>query len=163
PVANEAISKQLGTRIKLFEHNYEAATGADGLALLTEWHQFRRPNFARLKELMREPVLFDGRNTWEPNEVRELGFKYDGIGRGWADAPKHLWYIARYQFFDGKPYTRLVLTLTDRHDQSPAPEPSDHYWDARRWSDWRLELGAPGGKPAAITQSNSYSYSNGGP
>ncbi len=82
PVANEAIQKQLGSRIKLFEHNYEAATGADALALVTEWHQFRRPNFAKLKELMRTHVLFDGRNTWEPHEVKELGFKYYGIGRG---------------------------------------------------------------------------------
>ena len=82
PVANEATARQLGARVKLFEHNYEAATGADALALVTEWHQFRRPNFVRLKELMREPVLFDGRNTWEPSEVRELGFKYYGIGRG---------------------------------------------------------------------------------
>ena len=81
PVANEAIGKQLGARIKLFEHNYEAATGADALALLTEWHQFRRPSFVKLKELMRQHVLFDGRNNWEPSEVRELGFKYYGIGR----------------------------------------------------------------------------------
>ncbi|MCU1276634.1 MAG: UDP-glucose 6-dehydrogenase, partial [bacterium] len=81
PVANDAIARLLGGRVRLFEHNYEAATGADALALLTEWHQFRRPNFVRLKELMREPVLFDGRNTWEPTEVRTLGFKYYGIGR----------------------------------------------------------------------------------
>jgi len=81
PVANEAIQKHLGARIKLFEHNYEAATGADALALLTEWHQFRRPNFVKLKELMRTHVLFDGRNTWEPSEVKELGFAYYGIGR----------------------------------------------------------------------------------
>ncbi|HEY2748343.1 MAG TPA: UDP-glucose/GDP-mannose dehydrogenase family protein [Polyangia bacterium] len=81
PVANEAVQRQLGARIKLFEHNYEAATGADALALVTEWHQFRRPNFAKLKELMRTPVLFDGRNSWEPHEVKELGFTYYGIGR----------------------------------------------------------------------------------
>jgi UDPglucose 6-dehydrogenase len=81
PVANEAIAKQLGARVKLFEHNYEAATGADALALVTEWHQFRRPNFARLKEIMRQPLLFDGRNSWEPSEVRALGFTYYGIGR----------------------------------------------------------------------------------
>ena len=50
-------------------------------ALLTEWHQFRRPNFRRLKELLAEPVLFDGRNIWEPAEARALGFTYYGVGR----------------------------------------------------------------------------------
>jgi len=49
--------------------------------LVTEWHQFRRPNFVKLKELMRTHALFDGRNTWEPHEVKELGFAYYGIGR----------------------------------------------------------------------------------
>ena len=51
------------------------------VALMTEWHQFRRPNFKRLKELMRGPHLFDGRNIWESAEVRALGFTYEGIGR----------------------------------------------------------------------------------
>jgi UDPglucose 6-dehydrogenase len=81
PVANEQIAKVFGDRIKLFEHNYDAVAGASALALLTEWHQFRRPNFKRLKELLREPVLFDGRNAWEPKEVRADGFTYYGIGR----------------------------------------------------------------------------------
>ncbi len=60
---------------------YDAAKGADALALLTEWHAFRRPNFDRLKELLAEPVLFDGRNVWEPEDVRARGFTYYGIGR----------------------------------------------------------------------------------
>jgi UDPglucose 6-dehydrogenase len=81
PVANEQMQKQYGDRIKLFEANYDAAAGAHALALLTEWHQFRRPNFKRLKETLREPVLFDGRNIWDTAEVRELGFTYYGIGR----------------------------------------------------------------------------------
>ncbi len=81
PVANEAIHKVYGDKVKLFDANYDAAAGAHGLALLTEWHQFRRPNFKRLKELLRDPVLFDGRNAWETDEVRALGFTYYGIGR----------------------------------------------------------------------------------
>jgi UDPglucose 6-dehydrogenase len=81
PVANEAIQKVYGSRIKLFEHNYEALAGAHGLALLTEWHQFRRPNFKRIQETLQEKVLFDGRNVWDPEEVRALGFTYYGIGR----------------------------------------------------------------------------------
>jgi len=81
PVANEAIEKVYGGKVKLFETNYDALEGAHGLALVTEWHQFRRPNFKRIKEMMREAVLFDGRNVWEPAEVRSLGFTYYGIGR----------------------------------------------------------------------------------
>ncbi len=81
PVANECAQKVLGERIRYFDNNYDAADGADALALLTEWHQFRRPNFKRLKERMRGAHLFDGRNIWEPEEVRALGFTYEGIGR----------------------------------------------------------------------------------
>jgi UDPglucose 6-dehydrogenase len=81
PVANEATRKHFGDKIEYCESNYDAAEGAHGLALLTEWHQFRRPNFKRLKELMAEHALFDGRNVWEPDEVRALGFTYYGIGR----------------------------------------------------------------------------------
>ncbi len=82
PVAHEVAQKLLGGRIALCESNYDVAEGAHALALVTEWHQFRRPNFQRLKELMRGAHLFDGRNIWEPREVRALGFTYEGIGRG---------------------------------------------------------------------------------
>jgi UDPglucose 6-dehydrogenase len=68
-------------RLSAHEQAYETARGADALCLLTEWHQFRRPNFGKLKTLMRAHNLFDGRNTWEPAEVRELDFTYEGIGR----------------------------------------------------------------------------------
>jgi UDPglucose 6-dehydrogenase len=81
PVAHEQVQKVIGERIRYFDNNYDAAAGADALALITEWHQFRRPNFKRLKETMRGHHLFDGRNIWEPEEVRALGFTYEGIGR----------------------------------------------------------------------------------
>lgn len=81
PVANESIRKHFGDRVVVHDNNYHAATGADALMLLTEWHQFRRPNFRKLKQILRAPVLFDGRNIWEPEEVRALGFTYYGIGR----------------------------------------------------------------------------------
>jgi len=81
PVANEVVRARFGERVALFENNYEAATGAHALALLTEWHEFRRPNFKRLRELLAMPVLFDGRNVWDPAEVRGAGFTYHGIGR----------------------------------------------------------------------------------
>jgi UDPglucose 6-dehydrogenase len=61
---------------------YAAAKEADALVLVTEWKAFRHPDFARLKKIMRAPILFDGRNVWPLREVRELGFTYYGIGRG---------------------------------------------------------------------------------
>ena len=82
PVAIEAVRKQLGDRIKYEESHYECAQGADALALVTEWNEFRRPSFERLKSIMRQPVLFDGRNVWNPAELRAAGFTYYGIGRG---------------------------------------------------------------------------------
>jgi UDPglucose 6-dehydrogenase len=82
PVAIETTRKQLGDRIEYDESHYGCAQGADALALVTEWHEFRRPSFERLKSLMRSPVLFDGRNVWNPTELRAAGFTYYGIGRG---------------------------------------------------------------------------------
>ena len=82
PVAMEVVRKQLGDRIEYEESNYDCAKGADALVLVTEWHEFRRPSFERLKSLMKQPVLFDGRNIWSPSEVRAAGFTYYGIGRG---------------------------------------------------------------------------------
>jgi len=54
---------------------------ADALLLVTEWPAYRRPDFRRIKELMRRPALFDGRNIWEPEILREMGFHYACIGR----------------------------------------------------------------------------------
>jgi UDPglucose 6-dehydrogenase len=82
PVAIEAVRKQLGDRIQYEENHYECAKAADALALVTEWHEFRRPSFERLKSVMRQPVIFDGRNVWNPAELRGAGFTYYGVGRG---------------------------------------------------------------------------------
>ena len=84
PVAIEAVRKQLGDRIKYDESHYGCVEGADALVLVTEWHEFRRPSFERLKTAMRQPVVFDGRNVWSPAELRAAGFTYYGIGRGQA-------------------------------------------------------------------------------
>jgi UDPglucose 6-dehydrogenase len=84
PVAMEAVRKQLGDRIQYEENNYECAKGADALVLVTEWHEFRRPSFERLKGLLKQPVIFDGRNIWSPGELRAAGFTYYGMGRGSA-------------------------------------------------------------------------------
>ncbi len=82
PVALEVVRKQLGDRVRYEESNYDCAKGADALVLVTEWNEFRRPSFERLKGIMRQPVLFDGRNVWSPSELRAAGFTYYGIGRG---------------------------------------------------------------------------------
>jgi UDPglucose 6-dehydrogenase len=84
PVAISAVRKALGDRIRYEEGHYEAAAGADALVLVTEWNEFRRPSFDRLKQIMRGPVIFDGRNVWNPGELRAAGFTYEGIGRGRA-------------------------------------------------------------------------------
>ena len=60
---------------------YAAVEGADALVLVTEWPQFRAPDFARLRTQMRYPVVIDGRNQYQPDEVREMGFRYQSVGR----------------------------------------------------------------------------------
>jgi UDPglucose 6-dehydrogenase len=82
PIAIPTARKILGERVEFPASNYQCAEGADALALVTEWHDYRRPNFARLGSLMRTPVVVDGRNVWEPSEVRAAGFTYYGVGRG---------------------------------------------------------------------------------
>jgi UDPglucose 6-dehydrogenase len=81
PAAMPNVKARLGDSVELASGMYEAAEGADALVLVTEWHAFRRPDFARLKQLMREGTLFDARNVYNPDELRALGFKYFGIGR----------------------------------------------------------------------------------
>ena len=63
------------------ETAYEAATGADVLVVITEWHEFRGLDPRRLKEAMRQPRIVDLRNIFDPEEMRTLGFKYEGVGR----------------------------------------------------------------------------------
>jgi UDPglucose 6-dehydrogenase len=82
PVAIGTTRKVLGDTIQYVESNYACAEGADALALLTEWREYRQPNFPRLATLMAGRALFDGRNAWNPAEVLAAGFSYSGIGRG---------------------------------------------------------------------------------
>jgi UDPglucose 6-dehydrogenase len=81
PAAMGCVRGLFGAEVELAAGMYDALQGVDALALVTEWHEFRRPDFARVKELMRQPVLFDGRNVWDPAELRAAGFTYYGIGR----------------------------------------------------------------------------------
>ena len=82
PVANEGARAVFGDSIQLFENNYDALKGADALVIVTEWNEFRRPNFDRMKVLMKSPVIFDGRNIYSPLLMEQQGFVYYGIGRG---------------------------------------------------------------------------------
>jgi len=70
-----------GDRVTYHRMNYEALEGADALLIVTEWNEFRRPDFPRMKRLLKRPIIFDGRNLYEPEVMREHGFTYYPIGR----------------------------------------------------------------------------------
>jgi UDPglucose 6-dehydrogenase len=81
PEAVRVAKGLFGSRVNFASGNYEALRGADCLALVTEWNEFRRPDFARMRKLMRSPVVFDGRNIFEPQQMKQNGFTYYSIGR----------------------------------------------------------------------------------
>jgi UDPglucose 6-dehydrogenase len=81
PVAMPNARRALPTSVTYCESPYEAAAGADAVALVTEWNEFKFLNLERLRGVMRRPVIFDGRNLWEPERMRRLGFEYHSIGR----------------------------------------------------------------------------------
>ena len=81
PVAERTARRVLGDRIRYTTVPYEALEGADALFVVTEWNEFRHPDFERMKALMKSPVIFDGRNIYDPARMRELGFTYMGLGR----------------------------------------------------------------------------------
>jgi UDPglucose 6-dehydrogenase len=81
PKAVGEAEKILGDSIDYFNDDYEALCGADALLILTEWAEFREPDFDLVKERLKEPIIFDGRNLYEPARMRDLGFTYYCIGR----------------------------------------------------------------------------------
>lgn len=87
PVAAEVAEKELARdwfengHLTLVEHQYQALDGVDALVLATEWMPFRNPDFAQMKSRMKQPIIVDGRNQYEPATVKALGFEYTGIGR----------------------------------------------------------------------------------
>ena len=81
PEAMEEARKIFGTRVEFAGSDYECLAGADALLLITEWQAFRNPNFDRMKNEMRQPTVFDGRNVYDPKNMQEMGFTYYGIGR----------------------------------------------------------------------------------
>ena len=81
PVAMENAKRVLPESVVYSDSPYAAAADADAVALVTEWNEFKLLNLERLRAVMRRPVLFDGRNLWEPERMRRLGFEYYSIGR----------------------------------------------------------------------------------
>jgi UDPglucose 6-dehydrogenase len=81
PEAMGEARRCFGDRVTYHRMNYEALEGADALLIVTEWNEFRRPDFPRMKRLLRRPIIFDGRNLYEPEVMREHGFTYYPIGR----------------------------------------------------------------------------------
>ncbi|HKJ02683.1 MAG TPA: nucleotide sugar dehydrogenase, partial [Longimicrobiales bacterium] len=81
PVSMEETTRHLGDRIAYAPSNYAALDGADALVIHTEWQPYRRPDFARMRAAMKTPVVFDGRNLWDPADMAERGFEYHCIGR----------------------------------------------------------------------------------
>ena len=80
PVAMHVARETFGDRITYHSKNYEALAGADGLLLLTEWNEFRYPDFDLMKSTLNNPVVFDGRNIYGRKKLEDLGFTYYGIG-----------------------------------------------------------------------------------
>jgi UDPglucose 6-dehydrogenase len=81
PKAEDQARRFFGNKVCFFGRAYEAATDADALVVVTEWNEFREPDFAKIRSLMRHPAVFDGRNIYTPEVLRDLGFHYEGIGR----------------------------------------------------------------------------------
>jgi UDPglucose 6-dehydrogenase len=81
PQAGEVARGIFGSRITIVDKSYDALKGADALAIVTEWNEFREPDFLKMRKLMRTPVIFDGRNIYTPEQIRSLGFTYFSIGR----------------------------------------------------------------------------------
>ncbi len=88
PAAMDNARKLLPPSVEYAANAYEAADGADALVIVTEWNQFRSLNLDRLRELVKNPVVIDLRNVYDPDKMREAGFEYDSVGRAAQDLPR---------------------------------------------------------------------------
>jgi len=82
PVAMPEAKRRLGDRVGYADSNYDALDGADALVVVTDWNQFRHPDFERIKTSLARPIVIDGRNLYHPDKMAALGFTYRSIGRG---------------------------------------------------------------------------------
>ena len=81
PEAMHEARRHFGERVAFCDTNYSAIDGADALVIVTEWNEFRRPDFERVRASLKQPVIFDGRNLYNKDEMQALGFSYHSIGR----------------------------------------------------------------------------------
>jgi UDPglucose 6-dehydrogenase len=84
PVAMHETERRIGKRITYADNGYAALEGADALVVVTDWNEYRHPDFARIRAALKTPVVVDGRNLYDARKMRTLGFTYDSIGRGSA-------------------------------------------------------------------------------
>jgi UDPglucose 6-dehydrogenase len=82
PVAMHETQRRIGDRITYAENSYAALAGADALVVVTDWNEYRHPDFGRIKSALKSPVVVDGRNLYDTVKMRRLGFTYSSIGRG---------------------------------------------------------------------------------
>jgi UDPglucose 6-dehydrogenase len=80
PVAMANVRQLYGERLVYCDRQYDVLEGAEALAIVTEWNEFRNANFELMRKTMRQPVIFDGRNLYDPAEMQRMGFEYSGIG-----------------------------------------------------------------------------------
>ena len=81
PEANETSKAVLKDKIKYTDGSYQALDNADALLIVTEWNEFRSPDFNKIKSLLKQPVIFDGRNLYDPKKMKEINFTYYSVGR----------------------------------------------------------------------------------
>lgn len=81
PKAREKVEAIFAEKLKYFDNPYDCVAGVSALVLLTEWNEFKSLDFEKVKSLMEKPVIIDGRNIFDPEEMKKLGFKYFGVGR----------------------------------------------------------------------------------
>jgi UDPglucose 6-dehydrogenase len=84
PAAMEEAKRRLGDRIRYASTNYDALAGADALVIVTDWNEYRHPDFLRMKEALKRPIVIDGRNLYPPEKLATLGFTYRSFGRARA-------------------------------------------------------------------------------
>ncbi|HRO39836.1 MAG TPA: UDP-glucose/GDP-mannose dehydrogenase family protein [Flavobacteriales bacterium] len=89
PEAMDNVRKTIGDKISYAKDEYEALKGADALLVATEWQLFRNPELKRVEELLKEKTIFDGRNLYDLDEMRDMGFHYVSIGRQPVNVPVH--------------------------------------------------------------------------
>jgi len=82
PVAMHETQRRLGDRIGYADTSYDALSGADALVIVTDWNEYRHPDFGRIKSTLKTPVVVDGRNLYDARKMKGLGFTYASIGRG---------------------------------------------------------------------------------